>query len=173
MDKMLIKLMQKRIAKLAIGKSTLRKQGAPGVVGIAREYLTNIDLKKFAVDDVKEFEKVLNSRTNYLKTKFPDGAKNWGTARKALNVFLRDVIYNYYLRRYFMFTEKIENWLEIPLDGNIAKKIRKKFPNKISNNFTIKGLNKDESIKYQKCAQKIASKYKTNRVHLDLRWWRE
>lgn len=76
MDNMLIKLLQNHITELAIGRSTLRNQGAMGVVGIAREYLKNIDIKKFDVGNVEEYEIVLNNSTNYLKNKFPNGAKN-------------------------------------------------------------------------------------------------
>jgi hypothetical protein len=46
----------------------------------------------------------------------PAGAKNWGAARKALNLVLRDILYNQYLQREYGFN-RIGKWLELPLDS--------------------------------------------------------
>ena len=40
----------RRTAQLAIGNSTLRNQGAPGVAKAARDFLANVDIKSFSVN---------------------------------------------------------------------------------------------------------------------------
>jgi hypothetical protein len=44
-------------------------------------------------------------------------------ARKALNIFLRDVFYNHYLREEYGFG-RLEQWLELPLDMDAARGLR-------------------------------------------------
>ena len=53
----------------------------------------------------------------------PKGAQAWGTARKALNIFLRDALYTTYLsKRYGL--PRAEASLEIPLDSITAVRLR-------------------------------------------------
>src|SRR5438093_9975989 len=54
------RLMHERIAELAIGISTLRNQGAPGVVSAAREFLKQLDLAAFRGGSRERFEARLN-----------------------------------------------------------------------------------------------------------------
>src|SRR5208283_1063473 len=109
-------------AQGAIGPSALRNQGNRGVLTIARRYLEAIDLFKFSVTNEQQFKSLLDANTKDLMNSFPKGARNWGAARKALNLFLRDVLYNHYLSQHFGFRQ-IEKWLEVPLDSYTAKAI--------------------------------------------------
>ncbi len=87
--------LQARTALLAIGRSALRNQGAPGVVIAARKYLRGINLGDFAVANGLDFSAALDRHTAKLMERFPKGARNnWGAARKAMNIFLRDVLYS-------------------------------------------------------------------------------
>ena len=71
----------------------------------------------------QRFQSRLNVATRRLKDRLPKGARNWGAARKALNIFLRDVLYNHYLRsRHHL--DRLEEWLEVPLDRDVAAALR-------------------------------------------------
>jgi len=89
----LINLIQRRVVNLAIGPSVLRNQGAPGVIEKARKYLANLDLRRFSNLSAEAFSQTLEICTDELMSDFPDSARHWGTARKALNVFLEDGLF--------------------------------------------------------------------------------
>ena len=55
------RLMQGRIAELAIGTSTHRNQGAPGVVSAARKFLKQLDLAAFRTRSPERFQARLNT----------------------------------------------------------------------------------------------------------------
>ena len=83
----LIDLMQRWVATVALGASSLRNQGAKGVLGAAREHLASMNLKQFATPNEKRFRRALECETERLRRALPQGAQNWGPARKALNLF--------------------------------------------------------------------------------------
>ena len=167
-----IQRMQNRIAELSVSASAVRKQGAGGITTAAREYLKTIDLRKFRTNTKKKFKSELNKSTRLLKEKLPQDAKNWGTARKILNLFLRDILYNRYLCDYYKY-HRIEQWLEVPLDKYVANGIRREIPaDCIPKWDNIKDLTANESNKFQDAANWIARKKKIARVHLDLWYWR-
>ena len=92
MKEELLKLLQYRTAEGATGPSALRNQGNRGVLAAARHFLKAIDLFEFSVTSEQKFKSVLDDHTNHLTLSFPEGARHWGAARKALNLFLRDVL---------------------------------------------------------------------------------
>jgi hypothetical protein len=159
--------MLKRTAELAVGASTLR--GRPsGTIKKARNFLKRIKPKRFKVQNEEKFRAQLNGCTNKFEACLNG---DWGAARKVLNIFLRDIFYHHYLREHFGF-DGIENWLETPLDGIVAKKILATPEGR--NLPRWKGINKLEekdSGDYQKAVGKIAAKYKISPVHLDLIFW--
>lgn len=167
--------LQARIALLAIGRSTLRNQGAKGMVRTARCFLTTVDLQQFSVETHSDFIEVLERQTRRLMRKFPEKArKNWGAARKAVNIFIRDVVYCCPLQRAFKLA-KIEPWLELPLDsyayaglvGDMASLADvPAWPG-------VKHLTPDVSQVLQLIASKVAVELRTLRVHLDIRYWRK
>jgi hypothetical protein len=172
MKEELIRLLQYRTAEGATGPSALRNQGNSGVLAAARHFLKAINLFKFSVTTERRFNSVLDAYTNDLKVSFPKGARHWGTARKALNLYLRDVLYNRYLTRHFCFP-KIEKWLEVPLDSYAAKAIRKGFGIKELPPWKgVKYLTPETSQAYQEAAKRLASKGGFARVHLDILYWR-
>lgn len=171
--------MQRHIAVTAIGPSALRNQGASGVIKNARSYLAEISLKGFRTKDEQTFLKILDKETQKLQQKFPQGAQNWGAARKALNLFLRDVFYNQFLcRRYEL--NVIEEWLEIPLDGVVAKFLIKHAREELSLKQTqeklpswdaLKRLKQEDSAKFQAFAKLVATQEGISRIHLDMLVW--
>jgi hypothetical protein len=158
--------MQNRTAEIAVGVSTLR--GRPsGTIANARNFLKSIDLQQFKTQTEEDFQKQLDSGTNDL-AKFVD----WGGARKVLNIFLRDVLYNYYLRENFGFGQ-IEKWLELPLDGHVAKSLLVEPEGKNLPQWNgIIRLNSGMSKQYQDTAKQVAARHGIYPVSLDLIYWR-
>ena len=164
-----------RTAMLAIGRSTLRNQGASGMVAYARTFLCNLELAQFSVESVNQFTQILNETTERLAVNFPDGGKgNWGAARKSVNIFLRDALYSRHLcDRYKLIG--IEPWLEVPLDNDVynglvndsaSETIVPRWPG-------IRKLTPTLSGDYQNVASTIAKSLSVYRVHLDIRYWRK
>jgi hypothetical protein len=117
--------MQRYISITAIGPSALRNEGSAGVIKGARNYLAAIDLGAFRTKDESTFLNVLDAATEALKRALPQGARHWGAARKACNLFLRDICYNRFLcHRYGL--DEAEEWMEIPLDGLVATALKRK-----------------------------------------------
>lgn len=166
--------MQAYTAQVAIGHSTLRNQGAPGVISTARAYLSEIDLGQFAaLLGEHEFKELLNKETKSLAERFPGAAKgNWGAARKAINIFLRDCLYNLYLSKMYSL-QKLESWLELPLDRNVGTSLRKLLPKMVPNWGTIKCLTPEVSEQFQAAAALYAKRQNVCKVHLDIEFWRK
>jgi len=120
MNEEFITQLVRRTADLAVGPSTVRNQGAAGVVKAARKALRGVVLERYKDATSSRFGELLDRDTVLLRRKLPRGARNWGTARKCLNIFLRDVLYNRFLSDHFRFS-KFEPYLEIPLDGYVAR----------------------------------------------------
>ena len=117
--------MQRYIAVTTIGPSTLRNQGASGVIEAAQEHLAAVELPAFCVRNEDAFLAALNAETERLRKALPPGAQNWGAARKALNLFLRDICYNRFLCERHDLGE-CEDWMEIPLDGLVATALKRR-----------------------------------------------
>lgn len=173
MDTRDLKLLIERTAEVALGPSALRNQGAPGVLGIARSHLKRIKLERFAVKNRRAFRRVLDAETKKLQSAFPTKARNCGAARKALNLYLRNCVYNRYIsERYSL--RKITPWLEVPLDQYVARGIRRNGEGQDLPRWrAIRRLTPEISDKYQYVARIIAKKRDALPVHLDLHWWRD
>lgn len=176
----LLAAIRRRVAQVAIGPSSLRNQGAPGVISAARAYFEEcIDLHDFmqAMAEEVSYQSWLNHQTKALMKRLPAGGDHWGAARKALNLFLRDVCYNTLLagelgipRSPAAFNRAVR-WLEIPLDKDVAKGIRANAPD-APRWQGIRSLTPADSRLYQAAAQRIASDMGTARIQLDLVFWR-
>jgi len=163
--------MQRYIAVTTIGPSTLRNQGSAGVIEAAQNYLAGIDLGGFRTKDERTFLMVLDAATEKLKRTLPREAQNWGAARKACNLFLRDICYNRFLcQRYGL--EESEEWMEIPLDGLVAVALKRKGQRGGLPRWPgLNGLTPEISAKFQAFARQIAAEKGISRVHLDMRLW--
>lgn len=172
-DRELIRKLQDRIAELAIGNSTLRNQGAKGVPRKARELLKTIRLDRYSkCRSQQDFSEKLDSDTDRIKERLPRGARHRGTARKALNIFLRNVLYNVYLCRHFHLSG-IVSWLELPLDSYSMDGLRaEKEGAELPKHPTIKHMDETLNAKFQDVARKVADRKGTQAVHLDLLYWR-
>lgn len=171
----LIEDIQRRVANIAIGVSTLRGQGPSGIIQKARGYLSSSDfLKELKEISSKEFCSFLDKHTEKLMKQFPIGAQNnWGAARKAINVFLESAFYDRFLTKEYRL-DRLEIYLELPLDSNVTKCLMKHFGKTILPRWNgIKKLKRKDSNLYQEYAEKLAKKkgYKA-RIYLDLECWR-
>ena len=172
MEERLIQLHQARLAQLAIGASTARGQGAAGVVSASRSWLATCDLRRFLAEGVESFPRALDRATEAMRVALPAGAQNWGAARKFLNIFLRDSLYNRYTCRHFEL-EVLEPQLEIPLDAHAARGLSSEPEGSYLPRWqTIKHLKSEVSAQYQEVASKVAVRCGHARVHLDLVYWR-
>jgi hypothetical protein len=99
----------------------------------------------------------------------------WGAARKSINIFIRDAVYNFCLRNHFQL-EKIEDQLEVPLDSFTTSNLRRaaqqgKLPEP-PRWESIRALTPADSRKYQELAACIARDRQIHRCHLDALYWR-
>lgn len=163
--------MQEYIAVTTIGPSTLRNQGSKGVIRAAQQYLAVMNIRAFSVEKENIYLRVLDDHTERLRITLPKAAQNWGAARKALNLYLRDICYNRFLCERYNLSEK-ENWMEIPLDSFVASSLKKRagrgqlpcWPG-------LNGLTPEISFKFQKFAKHFAANEGISRIHLDMRLW--
>jgi hypothetical protein len=162
---------QAQVARSAIGPSTLRRQGAVGTVDAARGFLSTVPLRGFAVADDRRFRNQLDQVTEELRASLPRGAQTWGTARKALNVFLRDAMYCVYLDEVFRL-RRAEQLLELPLDSITSKCLRKAATlGELPLWPGVRALRQDISDAFQAVASRVAAERGLARVHLDAFWW--
>ena len=172
LPRVFIDRLQGRCAKLAIGPSTLRGKGTTGVAAAVRLNLAAIDLAKLAVKSQAAFQIRLCKLTAALEARLPELGRAWGRARKALNIFLRDVTYNADLRDHYELGE-IRGWLEVPLDSHVALGLRSEPEgSRLPGWPGIKHLRPEISKQYQSVAAAIAKRYGVSPVDLDVFYWR-
>jgi hypothetical protein len=161
---------QRKVAVSAIPASALRAQGAPGVVRATRDFLTDTRLLSFTVRNEATFARRLDATTRSLCSSLPRRACAWGTGRKAINLFLRDALYNVYLTNEFELS-RMEPFLEIPLDSYVARYIRSHFDGRLPRWRGVRALDVPTSAAYQAAARAVAAKRGLPRVHLDAYIW--
>ena len=120
-----IPTVQHKVAISALPASALRGNQA-GMTAIARDFLRVLDLGQFAVTNPERFNDRLDRATELLLAELRTSSGSWGVARKALNLFLRDSLYNVYLQKRFKL-QRAERCFEVPLDGVVAEALRTRF----------------------------------------------
>ncbi|MCX7256979.1 MAG: hypothetical protein NTZ64_09635 [Polaromonas sp.] len=167
-----IEQLQKRTAEATISAQALRNQGAPGVVKVARDTLAVLNLWMFSRATRTMFCQRIDQTTNSMLGQFPPNAQSWGAARKALNLFLRDALYNRDLCTYYEL-DRIRSWLEVPLDRDVGTALGKEPEgSKLPTWQQIKKLNAAQSQDYQCVASAVAARKRMSRVDLDIYYWR-
>lgn len=165
-----IKRIQEKVAVSTVGPSALRGQGK-GVLKTTREFLTNVKLERMPKSNQKLYRRWLDRQTDALLGILPVRGRPWGAARKALNLFMRDVLYNQYLSEHFKMN-RIESWLEIPLDSVVAKALKKTAGRSGLPSWPgLKHLTPEISEVFQRFATNYASHKNIQRVHLDIYLW--
>lgn len=156
----------------AIGPSALRGQGK-GVLKAAQGFLASMAMARISKANETRFVAWLDRQTEALLDALPIKGRPWGAARKAINLFLRDALYNQYLNRHFQIG-KVEPWLEVPLDSAVAKGLKRLAGRgKLPPWPGLKYLQKDTSVMYQAFAARYSACQGIARVHLDMYLWLE
>lgn len=167
----LLHAIQSRVARIAVGPSTVRGKGNSGAVKAARVFLLNLDLKIFSTSDADAFRSELDRSNDQLIQKLPSKAKWWGLARKVLNIFLRDALYTAYLRDEYKLGSA-EAYYELPLDSVTVRELKHAVGRGMLPVWPgVKNLTPTLSDEYQEAAQRIAREKRIHRVHLDAIWW--
>ena len=118
----LLRAIQAKLARGAIGASSMRGAGSKGVVEAVRGSLINVSLRDFGTSDEATFRPALDDAMNTIIRALPKRARHWGLARKGLNIFLRDCLYTVYLREPFSL-DRAEYLFEVPLDSITGKRL--------------------------------------------------
>lgn len=166
MNSELLSRMQKFTARYAGSAATFRGR-QQGTVKAAREFLGGLALNRFITSDPAQFRRELNSVTDALAGVIP--GHEWGFARNALNIFLRDCLYNIYLRERHGLA-RAEPFMEVALGEAVAYALRKRDPDLPvwTNTYS---LDRCTNHQYQSAADRIARRKGFARVHLDALYW--
>jgi hypothetical protein len=157
----------------AFSIAIVRRMGPKGTLGCIRRFLKEeIDFAAIAQSQPSYYAQTLDDLTEKLRQAMPKGARHWGVARKCLNLFFRDALYNFYLRQEYDLA-RLEKYLEIPLDSYVGRALRREQEGSHLPQWrTVIGLTKEESAKFQVVAMEVAKRHRTERVHLDMVYWR-
>lgn len=166
-----LKTIQRKVAVTALPGTALRGQGAAGVTQAARDFLAELSLREFAYCRASTIGRTLDMATEALRRRLPRGAQGWGTARRALDLFLRDALYNAYLREQYRL-HRIERWLELPMDAAAAAFLRDSDPAaELPPWRGVRNLTPTQNAAYQGIATTVAQQMGLARVHLDAYLW--
>ena len=124
----------------------------------------------FVTPDETGFLTYLDTTTTRLQEALPAGTRHWGAARKALNIFLRDLLYNSYLAPLYGLVP-LRLWLEVPLDKDVAKGLGEAGVS-LPRWLGIKHLSPAMSALYQSAASAVAAERGLARVDLDVFFYR-
>ncbi|WP_374626432.1 hypothetical protein [Pandoraea sp.] len=171
----MLKLLQDRLGRTAIGPSTARGMGPPGTIKAARSFLQTYDLRSVKANTPKTFRKKLDDMTYDLIANLPAEARHWGSARKFVNIFLRNCAYNRFMYDAYGLG-RIEAWMEVPLDSHVTAGLKldglaAKLDLIPPRWKTVIGLTPELSDRWQTLAQAVAERSRIHRVHLDVRYW--
>lgn len=165
-----IRTVQRKVAFTAVGPSAVRGQGK-GVLRASQNFCSKIALARVPKSSAKRYQLWLDRQTELLLEALPIKNRPWGAARKAINLFLRDALYNKYLSRQFKL-RSVEAWLEIPLDSAVAKGLKlRDHQGELPRWPGLKRLGPDISEAFQVFAARQARAEKLARVHLDMYLW--
>ena len=165
-----LKIMQQFVATAAIGTSALRNQGK-GSHDAVRKVLSGLDLLPLKKMGGDEYTRWIDVTTLSVLCCWKGKAQPWGAARKSVNLFMWDALYNQYLNREYKLSS-IEQWMEIALDSKVSKGLRNRFK-RLPQWPGLRHLTQEVSDQYQECAQQLAERVNMPRVHLDIWLWLE
>jgi len=169
--KIFIRAMQCYVAKIAITGSTLRNQGAEGVVAKARDFVSKLDLGILQEMAPEDYAEQLDRWTEVLRKALPRGAQNWGAARKAINVFMVQAFLNKHLVREYGL-RRFGQVLETPLDALATQELRRLAGRgQLPRWDSIKSLTPACSQCYQDSALGLATEQGIPRACLDMMLW--
>ncbi len=164
--------LQRRIAEECLTPSLLRVRGD---LDPLRDHCGRLDLRAFQVASERRFQTILGQCSERLRETLPPSVRQWGRARKVLNAFLRDCLYNKYVCDFHGLL-RIESFLEVPLDKMVVEQLQRLSATEpgrpaLPRWRSLKTLGEADHIAFQAEALRQAQRAGTFRVHLDLLWW--
>jgi hypothetical protein len=166
-----IPAVQSKVARVSAGATALRGQQTPGLTDAARSYLATLSLRQFGVSRRTTFDRRLDTTTESLRRALPRGARTWGMARRVLNIFLRNALYDFYLRKKYRLG-RAEGFFEVPVDSIVARELRQELGRGLLPRWHgVKYLTPNDNLRYQQAARSSARKLGLPAVHLDTYWW--
>ncbi|MGD2175612.1 MAG: hypothetical protein PVJ27_09430 [Candidatus Brocadiaceae bacterium] len=168
----LIDLVHRFVAVESVGITAVRGQGA-GVLDAVRGQLATEDLGSIPAGE-EAFARWLDACTERVLDALPDtvDGRPWGTARKAVNLFLRTCTYNHYLRCHYQLA-RVEPLLEVPVDSVVAGALKREAGRgQLPVWNGLKRLTPEEHAQFQDYAGELARRRGFScRVHLDMDLW--
>lgn len=154
--KELLALIQEFAAIDSVSTSAVRGQPRK-TKKVIQEYLATVRLGRIPHRTRHDFEAWLDRQTEHIQHGLAGREKPWGIARKTLNLFLRLCFYIHYLRREYGLA-KVGRWLEVPLDGLVARELRKDAGRGVLPRWKgLKRLKQEDSERYQEHAREYAA----------------
>jgi len=162
-------------ARVSITQPTVRGQGK-GVLAASHRFLA-VDFKLVGMRATTERSYImrLDRATEALQRALGRTSGSFGLARKLLNIYIRDCFYSRMLCSQYRL-ESIGPFLEVPLDSFVARGLIVEAEKlgqfcRLPTWRTIKGLEREESDRFQSFARELASKRNHDRIHLDVTLW--
>lgn len=163
-----LKMIQRKVAASALPGTALGGRGAAGAIAVARDVLAELPLREFALCRASTFGRYLDGATDTLLRRLPRHAQGWGIARRAVDLFLREALYDAYLREQYRL-HRTERWLELPMDAAAATYLRDADPAASLPAWRgIRQLVPTQNAAWQGIASAVAQQMGIARVHLDL-----
>jgi len=166
----------RRVANTTIGATTLRKQGAAGVVAAARAFVAGIDLSTVGgCLTADAFAAHLDFLTDDLVKALPAAGSSFGAARKAINLYLAEAYYHQFVCRAYGL-DRVAPWMEVPLDSQTASFLAAAASSSGDATLVwpgIKWLTPADSARYQAVAAQYVARRGDGwlRVHVDVIAW--
>lgn len=164
----LVDQIRHHLAISAVTPSAGRRMMRKGDIKRVRDFLDRLDITQF--NRPNRFPTSLERATKSLARRLHP--PRWGPARKFLNIYLRNITYNFYLRRTYRL-HHIEALLELPMDSYAADGLRADHEgNSLPRWKGVIHLTHDANAVYQDAARHVAKGESICRVHLDMKYWR-
>jgi hypothetical protein len=164
--------LQRFVAESMISHSALRNVGAAGAVQRARNFLAALSLRGLDRVNSVGYLSWLDSNTERLRRSLPPKAKKWGAARKAMNIFMRSVVYTTPLAEAYRLQHLLP-YLEVPLDKDVAGGLKKRNRETFPDWKSIISLTPELHRRYQRVALRDARQRRVHRADLDAFYWRQ
>lgn len=166
-DTQLERNIKEYIIRKTFGNNALRISKRVALLDYCTKFFMMYDLELLIVKDSSQFTIRLDEMTNELLSLFPIQAKKyWGTSRKAVNLFLRDIFLNHHLNKWYQM-DNIAEYLETPIEAKITKLLKNNNQNFRINIPPIYSITPIINDQYQKEALKIAKDRGIARLYLE------
>lgn len=177
-------LLFNKAAEMVPGVSALRGTGegtTQKTKSFLKKKLNRTVFCKYNFKSRKEFTSYLDTLTKKLCSKWiKSNCSNtsWGLSRKIINLYFREILYNFFLNKYI---SKYAKYLEVPLDSFVGKGLISDYKNYENNKYilpkrwvTIKSIDRKRNKSFQNAALIISKHYGLKRrVDLDIIYYRD